>query len=122
MTNILIIGAHGQIAQGATRQWLARTEARLTIHLRRARRLEALAANPRIRLVEGDATDMTTLERAMGGQDIVYANLSGDMKRQARMSVAAMKQAGVRRRVSSAAGSDRARRRRRPRQPRPPRR
>ncbi|MCQ4161648.1 NAD(P)H-binding protein [Roseomonas sp. GC11] len=97
MTNILIIGAHGQIARVATRQLLERTDARLTLYLRRARRLETLAANPRIRLVEGDATDAATLEHAMNDQDIIYANLSGDMKRQAETIVATMKKAGLRR-------------------------
>lgn len=97
MTNILVVGAHGQIARVATRQLLERTDATLTLYLRRVQRLDALASNPRIRLVEGDATDAATLDRAMAGQDIVYANLSGDMKRQAQTIVASMTKAGVRR-------------------------
>ncbi len=97
MTNILIIGAHGEIARVATRLLLERTDATLTLYLRRARRLAALASNPRIRLVEADATDEAALEAAMAGQDIVYANLAGDMARQARAIVASMKAARVRR-------------------------
>lgn len=97
MTNILIIGANGQIARVATRQLLERTDATLTLYLRHARRLGSLASNPRIRLVEGDATDAATLDQAMVGQDIVYANLAGDMKRQAQTIVASMKKASVRR-------------------------
>lgn len=97
MANILIIGAHGQIARVATRQLLARTDATLTLYLRRAHRLDALASNPRIRLIEGDATDIAALERAMAGQDMVYANLAGDMPRQAQAIIAAMKKAGLRR-------------------------
>ena len=97
MTNILLVGAHGQIARVATKQLLERTDAALTLYLRRARRLEALAANPRVRLIDGDATDAATLDRAMTGQHVVYANLSGDMKRQAQTIVASMKKAGVRR-------------------------
>ncbi len=97
MTNIVVLGAHGQIARIATRQLLERTDATLTLYLRRARRLDALVPNPRIQLVEGDATDAATLDRAMAGQDIVYANLSGDMKRQAQTIVASMTRAGVRR-------------------------
>ncbi|OUJ11613.1 NAD(P)H-binding protein [Acetobacter sp. DsW_063] len=97
MTNILIIGAHGEIARVATRLLLERTDASLTLYLRRARRLAALASNPRIRLIEADATDQAALEAAMAGQDIVYANLAGDMDRQAQAIVAAMKAAGVRR-------------------------
>jgi len=92
MTSVLIIGAHGQIARVATRLLLESTDAMLTLYLRRATRLDALASNPRIRIVEGDATDA-----AMTGQDVVYANLSGEMARQARTIVASMQKAGVRR-------------------------
>lgn len=78
MTNILIIGAHGQIARVATRHLLARTDAVLTLYLRRAKMLDAMASNPRVRIIAGDATDPVALEAAMAGQDVVYANLSGD--------------------------------------------
>lgn len=97
MTNILVIGAHGQIAHVATALLLQRTDATLTLYLRRAARLNALASNPRVRIVEGDATDAATLDRVMIGHDVVYANLSGDMARQARTIVASMKKAGLRR-------------------------
>lgn len=94
-TNILILGAHGQIARVATRLLLERTDANLTLYLRRATRLEGLAADPGVRLVEGDVMDSTSLTAAMVGQDVVYANLSGDMAAQARVIVAGMKTAGV---------------------------
>lgn len=97
MTKVLIIGAHGQIARVATRQLLARTDAVLTLYLRRANRLDALALNPRVTIIEGDATDPVALEAAMAGQDVVYANLSGDMDRQAMTIVAAMQKTGIRR-------------------------
>jgi uncharacterized protein YbjT (DUF2867 family) len=97
MTNILILGAHGQIARIATRLLLERTDAHLTLYLRRAKRLDAFSAEPRIRLVDGDVTDSATLDAAIAGQDVVYANLSGDMARQARAIVRAMEKAGVRR-------------------------
>ena len=97
MTNILIVGAHGQIARVATRLLLARTDAELTLYLRRAKRLSSLEGNDRIRLVEGDALNAAALATAMRGQDIVYANLSGDMEKQARTIAAAIDMAGVRR-------------------------
>lgn len=97
MTRILIIGAHGQIARVATKLLLERTDATLTLYLRRAGRLDALASQDRVRIVEGDATDQSALDAAMAGQDIVYANLSGNMAQQARMIVAAMGSARVRR-------------------------
>ena len=97
MTKVLIIGAHGQIARVATRQLVERTDAELTLFLRRAHRLEHMADNPRVRIVEGDAADQAALAAAMEGQDVVYANLSGDMPRQASAIVAVMEQAGMRR-------------------------
>jgi len=68
--NVLILGANGQLARNTTRFFLARTDARLTLYLRRARRLE----NPdpkRVRIVEGDVLDPRTLQDAMRGQDVV---------------------------------------------------
>ncbi|WP_010543616.1 NAD(P)H-binding protein [Sphingomonas elodea] len=97
MTNLLVIGAYGQIARVATGLLLDRTDARLTLYLRRASRLDRLAAHSRIDIVEGDATDAAALEQAMAGQDIVYANLAGDMARQAKAIIAAMQKTGVRR-------------------------
>ena len=97
MTKVLIIGAHGQIARVATQQLLERTDTDLTLFLRRADRLQRLAGNPWVRVVEGDATDPAALAAAMAGQNIVYANLSGNMPRQARAIVGAMEHAGVRR-------------------------
>ena len=47
--------------------------------------------------MEGDVLDLPTLEAAMRGQDVVYANLSGSMKRQAERIVDAMHAAGLKR-------------------------
>ena len=69
MTNILILGAHGQIARVATDLFLKRTDARLTLYLRNARRLKLSAHADRVRLVEGDVLDTKALEAAMSGQD-----------------------------------------------------
>ncbi len=41
--------------------------------------------------------DAETLQKAMQGQDVVYANLSGNMKAQAESIIAAMHIAGVKR-------------------------
>jgi len=96
MANVLILGANGQLARNTTRVFLRDTDARLTLYLRQAKRLP----NPdpsRVRSVEGDVLDRKTLEAAMAGQDVVYANLAGDMKKQAENSVAAMLATGLRR-------------------------
>ena len=97
MTNILILGANGQIARVATTLFLARPDVRLTLYLRHARRLKASAPADRLRVVEGDVLDQKSLEAAMAGQDVVYANLAGDLEQQARCIVAAMRKTGLKR-------------------------
>jgi len=94
--NLLILGANGQLARNTTRVFLRDTDAKLTLYLRRASRL----SNPdpdRVTIVEGDVLDLPTLEAAMKGQDVVYANLSGAMKEQAECIVEAMHAAGLKR-------------------------
>jgi uncharacterized protein YbjT (DUF2867 family) len=96
MTNILILGANGQLARNTTRFFLEHSDVRLTLYLRRASRLR----NPdpsRATIVEGDVTDRNALKAAMQGQDAVYANLSGAMKQQAEAIVDAMHDAGLKR-------------------------
>ena len=97
MTNVLILGAYGQIARVATDLFVARSDAQLTLYLRNARRLSGIGHSERIRLVEGDVMDAKALRAAMVGQEVVYANLSGDMEAQARNIVAAMDAEGVKR-------------------------
>jgi hypothetical protein len=96
MTNVLILGANGLLARNTTPVLLESPDIYLTLYLRHARRLQN--SDPtRARVVEGDVTDRTVLDAAMQGQDVVYANLSGDMARQARSIVVSMKANGVRR-------------------------
>jgi uncharacterized protein YbjT (DUF2867 family) len=86
MVNVLILGANGQLARNTARLFLALTDARLTLYLRRARRLE----NPdprRVSIVEGDVLDAQTLQGAMRGQDVVFASLAGALEQQARAIV-----------------------------------
>ncbi len=97
MTKVVILGANGQIARVATDLFLKDTDAELTLYLRNARRLRGLDGNARVRLVEGDVLDEARVTGAMAGQQVVYANLSGPMERQAQTIVRAMKAAGVRR-------------------------
>ena len=83
MTRVLILGANGQLARNTTRIFLEKTDVALTLYLRRSGRL----TNPdpaRVKIVEGDVLDAGALRAAMQGQDVVYANLAGDMARQAR--------------------------------------
>jgi len=90
VTNILIVGANGQLARNTVPFFLARTDARLTLYLRRAKRLQNPDAS-RVNIVEGDVLDSVSLTAAMQGQDVVYANLAGsDMAVQAQGIVDAM--------------------------------
>jgi uncharacterized protein YbjT (DUF2867 family) len=96
VTNVLILGANGQLARNTTRVFLRDTDARLMLYLRRAGRLH----NPdpaRVKVVEGDVLDRPTLTAAMEGQDVVYANLAGSMKQPAECIVDAMHAASLRR-------------------------
>ena len=93
---MLILGANGQLARNTTRVLLERTDAALTLYLRRSARLN----NPqpaRARIVEGDVLDEAALRGAMQDQDVVYSNLAGDMARQARFIIAAMHATGLKR-------------------------
>jgi uncharacterized protein YbjT (DUF2867 family) len=79
MTKVLILGANGQLARNTTRVFQKDAEAHLTLYLRRASRL----TNPdpkRVTIVEGDVLDAATLQKAMRGEDVVYANLASDKR------------------------------------------
>ena len=94
MTKVLILGANGQLARNTTRVFLEKTDVALTLYLRRSSRLQ----NPdpsRVKIVEGDVLDAGALRDAMQGQDVVYANLVGDMARQARAIIDAMHAVGL---------------------------
>ena len=96
MTKVLVLGANGQLARNTIPFLLRKPDVALTLYLRRARRLP----NPdpsRVTIVEGDVLDPENLRGAMQGQDVVYANLAGDMAQQARAIVDAMHTAGVKR-------------------------
>jgi uncharacterized protein YbjT (DUF2867 family) len=94
---VLILGAHGQIARVATDLFLKHIGARLTLYLRNAKRLKLTGHGHRMRIIEGDVLDSKTLEPAMAGQDVVYANLAGQLEQQARGIVQAMNKTGVKR-------------------------
>jgi len=96
MTKVLILGANGQLARHTTAFFLERTDARLTLYLRKASRLR----NPdpaRVTIVEGDVLDRQALQAAMQGQDVVYASLAGAMAQQAQTIVGSMQATGLKR-------------------------
>jgi uncharacterized protein YbjT (DUF2867 family) len=96
VTRVLILGANGGLARHTTSLFLKTTDAALTLYLRRASRLR----NPdpkRVRIVDGDVLDTAALTAAMMDQDVVYANLAGDMKTQADSIIKAMHASGLKR-------------------------
>lgn len=93
---ILILGAHGQIAQLVRARLLAETDAALTLYLRRASRLQDVTA-ARETVVEGDVNDYATLKAAMVDQDLVLADLGGRFEPMAQNIVRAMEETGVQR-------------------------
>jgi uncharacterized protein YbjT (DUF2867 family) len=95
MTKTLILGASGQIARHVVDMLAERGDAEMTLFLRDAKKLgRGVPANARV--IEGDVHDAARLKKAMAGQDVVYANLAGDIDAQAQAVIAAMKDAGVR--------------------------
>ena len=97
MRNVLVLGAGGQIAHWAIEALAEAEDIRLTLVLRHPRKLRG-AAIAQARVLGGDVLDRTLLASAMAGQDLVYANLTGeDIDAQADSVIAAMKAAGVKR-------------------------
>lgn len=96
MTNVLILGAGGQIARQAIAMLTGDAAMRLTLFARHKGRLAEVPDHATV--VGGDVRDAARLRPAIKGQDIVYANLTGDdLDAQAKSVIAAMKAEGVRR-------------------------
>lgn len=99
MTNILILGASGQIAQWVVKALADKKHLRQTLLLRDPKKLTGQEpANAQV--VIGNVLDKNLLKSAMARQDIVYANLTGeDLDKQAQAVIAAMQAADVKRLV-----------------------
>lgn len=97
MKTILILGAHGKIAQLAIKE-LTAEDVNLKLFLRNSARLSSLSTNKRVQLFEGNAANLQDLAAAMENVDIVYANLAGnDIEEQAKNVVTSMNQRGLKR-------------------------
>lgn len=77
MTNTLILGAGGQIAQWVIKALATDKTVQQTLLLRDAGALK-IKPPANAKIVEGVVEDKKLLQQTMAGQDIVYANLSGD--------------------------------------------
>lgn len=95
MTNVLIIGATGTIGSAVRRTLLDQTNDQLTLFSRSAGRLQV---NPdREKAISGSVTNDGDLDKALQGQDVVFAALSGNLGEFARHIVAAMDRSNVKR-------------------------
>ncbi len=93
MKKIAILGASGQIAQHVIDMLAERGDTEITLFLRDVRKLDrAIPDNARV--IEGDVHDTAKLRDAVSGQDVVYANLAGDVDAQAAAIITAMKDTG----------------------------
>ena len=96
MTNVLIIGATGSIGRVARQLFLEKTQDKLTLFSRRPNRLEPIDST-RETIFSGDVMKASDLDKAISGQDVVFASLSGDLARMAQAIVESMKRVGVKR-------------------------
>lgn len=99
MKNVLLLGASGQIAQWVVKALADQSDISQTLLLRDPKKLTGQEpANAKV--VIGNVLDKKLLRQAMSGQDIVYANLTGeDLDKQAQAVIAAMQAEGVQRLV-----------------------
>jgi uncharacterized protein YbjT (DUF2867 family) len=97
MKKVLVLGAGGKIAHWVIEMLANNNDVALTLFLRHAKKLKATAPK-NAHVVQGDVLNNEQLHHAIAGQDIVYANLSGeDIDQQAKKIVEAMNAAGVKR-------------------------
>lgn len=99
MKNVLILGASGQIARWVVYALAHEPGVQQTLLLRDPKKLTGSEpANAKV--VIGNVLDKKLLRQAVSGQDIVYANLTGeDLDKQAQAVIAAMQAEGVQRLV-----------------------
>lgn len=97
MVKVIVLGAHGQVAQLTEKMLFADEDVETTLFLRNASRLSQ--DKDKAKIIDGDATNEHELEEAIKGQDIVYANLggTGTIVKQAKAVVEAMNKDKVKR-------------------------
>lgn len=77
MKKVLVLGAGGQIAHWVIEMLKNNHDVELTLFLRHPKRLKG-DASKNSKVVQGNVLNREPLHHAMAGQDIVYANLTGD--------------------------------------------
>ena len=94
MKNVIILGASGNIAKHVIDILVKKDDINLTLFLRNARRLRNNDVS-KCRIIEGDVLNYEQLKEAITGQDIVYANLAGDLEAMVKNIVKAMTETGL---------------------------
>lgn len=95
MKKILILGANGKIARIVEKRLLNNPEYQLTLVLRNAQRLDSLKIANNVNIIEGNVSDKHLLETVLNNQDIVYANLNGNMEQWAKNIIETMQDSNV---------------------------
>lgn len=85
MKNVIILGANGNIAKRVTNILIENDDINLTLFLRDKNRLKNKDVSS-CRIIEGDVLNFEQLKKAVNGQDIVYANLAGELEAMAKIS------------------------------------
>ncbi|MEH2152782.1 NAD(P)H-binding protein [Nostoc sp.] len=94
MKNVIILGASGNIAKQVIDILVKTDGIHLTLFLRNKSKLRNKDVI-KFRIVEGDVLNFNQLQDAIARQDIVYANLAGDLEGMAKNIVRAMEATGV---------------------------
>ena len=94
MKNVIILGASGNIAGHVIDILAKKDDINLTLFLRNARRLSTRDVSG-CTIIEGDVLNFNQLKEAVAGQDVVYANLAGNLETMAKNIVKAMHETGV---------------------------
>jgi nucleoside-diphosphate-sugar epimerase len=94
MKNVIIPGASGNIAKHVIDILVKKDDIKLTLFLRNRNKLKNNDLS-KCRIVEGNVLEFDQIKEAIKGQDIVYANLSGNLEAMAKNIVKAMEETGV---------------------------
>jgi len=94
MKNIIILGASGNIAKHVIDMLVKKEDIHLTLFVRNKGRLRNKDVS-KCRIIEGNVLEFNQLKEAITGQDLVYANLAGDLEAMAQNIVKAMEETGV---------------------------
>ncbi|RAJ80213.1 uncharacterized protein YbjT (DUF2867 family) [Chitinophaga dinghuensis] len=95
-SKVLILGAGGQIAQQVIPMLQGKDHLALTLFLRRASQVKG-KKSAGAEVIEGDVMHAKELNDAMNGQDIVYANLAGEVDKMASHILQSMEKHQVKR-------------------------